>query len=120
MKRVDDLQRASEVFGPLGVNASVSGERNLGAAFGSDMFREAYVTQKVCNWVKNIEDLADIAKEQPQVAYSAYVKGISHKWAFIQWTMGRISHLFVSIDLFMTRNLGTLSTDFMNVFWFIS
>ena len=56
----------------------IDGHRLLGAAIGTTEFKEAYVKQKVTNWVKDIQHLAAIA-EEPQVSLSAYTKGICHQ-----------------------------------------
>lgn len=57
----------------------IDGHRLLGAAIGTTEFKEAYVKQKVTNWVKDIQHLAAIAVEEPQVSLSAYTKGICHQ-----------------------------------------
>ena len=48
--------------------------------------------------MKDLQDLSEIAKENPQNAYSAYTKGLSHKWANVQRTIKDISHLFSPLE----------------------
>jgi hypothetical protein len=62
------------------------------------MFREAYVAQKVNKWVQDVEELSDIAKEEPQAALCAFNKALCRRWTFIQRTMSNISHLFVPLE----------------------
>ena len=98
VKNSTDLSRAEDLFTPLGVKVTLAGERHLGAAIGSQAFRESYVKAKVECWTQDIVNLAEIAKEDPQVAYCAYVKGIAHRWSFLQRTIADISHLFVPLE----------------------
>ena len=44
----------------------------IGAALGSDNVKTEYVRNKVEKWMKDVEELASIAKEEPQAALSAY------------------------------------------------
>ena len=48
---------------------------------------------KVSQWTTEVKQLADIAKTQPQAAYSAYVHGLSSRWIFLSHTIPNISHL---------------------------
>ena len=56
----------------------------MGAVIGSDEFREEYVTSKVEEWVKDVEVLSIIAKDEPQAALSSYTKALSYRWTFLQ------------------------------------
>ena len=49
-------------------------------------------------WVKDVEELALIAKDEPQLAYSAYTKGLSHRWTYVQRTISDISQLFKPLE----------------------
>ena len=75
VKNRADLERAQELFEGDGVNITLNGERHIGAVIGSDEFRVKYINTKVEKWIKDIEKLAEIAKEEPQVALSAYNTG---------------------------------------------
>ena len=92
------LARAEELFIDEGVQITVEGERHIGAALGSESFRTTYVKQKVDKWVKDVEELASIAKEEPQSALSAYNTGLSQRWTFIQRTVQGISDLFTPLE----------------------
>ncbi len=56
-------------------------------------------------WVKDIEELSLIAKEEPQLAYAAYTKGICHRWSYLQRTVEGISDLFHPLEQSLRRNL---------------
>ena len=49
-------------------------------------------------WCKNIRTLADIAKSQPQAAYSAYLQGEQHKYTYFMRTIPGISDNFKPLD----------------------
>ena len=63
---------------------TLEGERHLVAVIGSIKFREQYVINKVNGWIKDTQDLADIGKETPHLAYAAFTKGLAHRWTFVQ------------------------------------
>ena len=63
----------------------------LGAAIGSVQFKETYVKEK--EWVKELNELSVLAKTEPQLAYAAYIFGLSERWMYLIRTMEDISHL---------------------------
>ena len=105
VKRQKDMDEVERVFGSDGITITLDGERHLGAALGSQQFREKYVKNKVAQWVHDVEMLAEIGKEEPQAAYCAYIKGMSHRWAFVQRTIGNISELFSPLEKVIRNTL---------------
>ena len=105
VKDESKLQSAKTIFEPLGVNVTNTGERHLGAVVGSENFRTAYVREKVNSWVESVNELATIATKEPQYAYSCYVKGLSHKWTFLQRTIPEVSSLFQPLEEAIRSNL---------------
>ena len=89
---------AKRIFNGTGIKLSLEGERHLGAVLGSDNFRELYVKGKVSKWMKDVEQLSEIAKEEPQAALSAYTKGLCHRWTFLQRTVSGIAQLFQPLE----------------------
>ena len=87
VKDPSNLQRAHEIFDQTGVKITTSGERHLGAVIGSPEFRDEYVSNKVAKWIQDVEQLAKIAEDEPQLAYSAYTKALSMRWCFLQRTV---------------------------------
>ena len=57
---------ALEAFEGTGVKITTEGERHMGAVIGSETFKELYVKEKV-ERVRDVEELAEIAKDEPQV-----------------------------------------------------
>ena len=41
---------------------------------------------RIKEWIKDIDSLANIAKTEPQLAYAAYVYGMSKRWMFLSRT----------------------------------
>ena len=54
--------------------------------------------RKVDNWIKDVEQLSDIAKEEPQLALCAFTKALCMRWCFLQRTIANISHLFQPLE----------------------
>ena len=44
--------------------------------------------------MSDAHELAEIAKEEPQVALSAFTKGLAHRLTFVQRTISSIGDLF--------------------------
>ena len=85
---------AQDTFRGTGITISCEGERHLGAILGTENFREKYFQGKVMKWVKDVEELALIGEDDPQLSYSAFTKALSHRWTFVQRTVKNVSHLF--------------------------
>ena len=52
-----------------------------------------------------MEQLANIAEEDPQAALSAYNTGLSQRWKFVQRTIPNIEHLFEPLGHVIRNNL---------------
>ena len=65
---------------------------------GSEDYKKEYVKEKVNDWVTSLKKLANIAKTQPQAAYTCYVKGFSHKYTYFMRTIPNISELLKRLD----------------------
>ena len=89
---------AKEIFRDTGVTISSTGERHMGAWVGSQFHKEKYVMDKVEKWVKDVEELARMANEEPQAVYACFTKAIAHRWSFVQRTIPNISHLFRPLE----------------------
>ena len=70
----------------------------MGAVIGSQKFREEYVMNEINSWVQDVEQLTEIANEEPQLAYAAHTKALSMRWSFIQRTIPNISQYFVPLE----------------------
>ena len=90
---------AKELFEGLGVQISCDGiERYLGTPIGTDDFIDQCVTEKVEKWITELRDLIKLAKSEPQLAYSAYVFGLSKRWLYTMRTTPNISTQLYSLE----------------------
>ena len=98
VKDPEDLEEVHQLFGVEGIKITVEGQRHVGASIGSDNFKREYVSKKVEYWVTDVENLAVIAKDEPQAAFSAFNIALSRRWSFIQRTISGISELFQPLE----------------------
>ena len=63
--------KAKAIFGKSGIKISTRGERRMGAVIASERFKDGYVSKKVKKWDQDIEQLSNIAKDEPQAACPA-------------------------------------------------
>ena len=116
VKNKDLVPTAKALFGGCGMKIVCDGERHLGAAVGTKEFHERYVSAKVEKWVKDIKELSEIAKDEPQAALSAFTKALCHRWTFIQRTIPGIKDLFMPLekcirDTFIPAVIGRKVSD---------
>ena len=91
-------QLVDETFAGSAIKITTEGKRHLGAALGSDGFRLEYASEKVEKWCGEIHKLAEIAKTQPQAAYSAFTHGERHRFAYFMRTIVGMSDVMQPLD----------------------
>ena len=101
------LVQAREIFSNTGIKISSDGERHLGDVVGSSEYRDEYINSKIEKWIKDIEQLSYIAKDEPQLALSAFNKALSMRWCFIQRTIKTADREYET-SVAVTRNLSQL------------
>ena len=88
---VDDARR---IFANTQVKISTSGEKHLGAAIGSEEFRETYSKKLVEGWIKEVNELSEIAKSEPHAAFTNFNYSMKLKWNYAMRTIpGMSKHL---------------------------
>ena len=94
---------ALKTFENTGINITQYATRNLGAAIDSIEYRENHVTKKVNTWLDELNMICDIARIEPQAAYSCFVSGYKNKLTYImrtiQNTMVWVSQYFQSLQV---------------------
>ena len=98
VKGLENLPCANSLFSQTGIKITTEGERHLGAVIGSEEFKINYINAKVQGWVEDVKELANIAEEEPQIAYCAYTKGLCHRWKYFQRTVPHIATLFQPLE----------------------
>ena len=101
----EHLDKARELFDGTGIQITQEGtgdksggQRYLGAAIGTQSFIKQYVQDKVAKWVTELEELCKIALTEPQLAYSAYITGLSKRWTYVMRTIPNIADLFAPLE----------------------
>ena len=92
------LEYAKTIFKDSGIVVGLDGERHLGAVIGSAAFKQKFVQKKIEQWVQDVEQLSTIAKNEPQLALTAFTKALCMRWSFMQRTISDISHLFQPLE----------------------
>ncbi len=75
-----------------------SGHRYLGSYIGTEEGKTQFVEEKIKEWITDIQDLSEIAKREPQLAYSAYVYGLSKRWNYLCRTTPNISQQLKKLE----------------------
>ena len=105
LKKSEDLVDARHIFQGLSIQITTEGQRHLGASIGSSTFKEAYVNGKVNSWLKELENLCNIAESQPPAPYSAFIFGFVHKFTYYLRTIPDIAQLLLPIEQFIASKL---------------
>ena len=92
------LDQAKTAFAGVDIEITCDGQRHLGAAIGTLTFREEFVKKKVGKWVKDVEKLALFAEDEPQAALTAFAKGVSCRWRYLQRTVPNIAEYFRPLE----------------------
>jgi hypothetical protein len=90
------IQKAKDMFPDI--NITDVGHKYLGSYIGTDAGKQTFVEDKVKEWMKDIEELADIATREPQAAYSAYIYGLSKRWNYVCRTTPGISQYLKKLE----------------------
>ena len=89
---------ARKVFEDTSINITTEGHRHLGAALGSESFREEYISKKVEVWVHEVTKLAEFALSQPQACFAAFSFGLKHCWTYFLRTLPDLQVLLEPLE----------------------
>ena len=103
LKDEHKFEEAQSTFENTNIQVTTSGKRHLGASLGTEQFKDEYMSEKVSNWCKNIEKLTEIAKCQPQAAFSAYIHAEQHKYTYFMRTLTGITETMAPLDDVVTN-----------------
>ena len=92
------LEEAVRVFGGANIQISTEDKGHLGAVVGTEENKKNYINDKIREWTKKINMLADIATIHPQVAYTTYVTSYQHKLTYLLRTIPYIEVQLKKID----------------------
>ena len=99
------------------------GREFLGSYIGTPEGAASFVTEKIKDWAKDVDALVEIAKTEPQLAYSAYVFGTSKRWKFVCRTTPNISEHMQELEQLIREKLipsiiggRYISNEYRNIF----
>ena len=98
LKDSELLDHAKSVFQDSKIKITVEGKRHLGAAIGSQNFRQSYCEEKINDWCDEIDQLAKFAKSEPHAAYSAFIHGEMHKFTYFLRTIPDMKSYIEKLD----------------------
>ena len=104
LKDPTKLAEAEQLFQDTPINITTNGKRHLGAAIGTDTFKNEYINDKVDTWCGEIRTLAEIAKSQPHAAYAAFISREQHKFTYFLHTIAGISNNLKPLDDAVNNN----------------
>ena len=62
---------------------TTEGRKYLGGTSGTEIFQQAFVANKVDEWMKELKALVHVAQSQPHVTYTAFTHRIIAKWSYV-------------------------------------
>ena len=98
------VQKANKVFSGLDVNV-IEGHRVLGSNIGSDECCNDFLKEKIVNYSKLLEMLAEHSKVSPQNVYKSFENGLQHKLTFIARTTAKADSLLKEAEQIIDENL---------------
>jgi len=92
------LAKANDIFHDTQVNITTQGRPYLGAALGSPEYVDKCITDKVHQWLEELQLLVDVARSQPHAAYAAFTHGFVHKFSYLCRTVPNIDTLLQPLE----------------------
>ena len=83
------LDEAKELFPDL--NITDIGHKYLGSFIGSEEGKSKFIDDKLKEWMNDVDEISKIASREPQVAYAAFIYGLSKRWNYVCRTTPRIA-----------------------------
>ena len=88
------FRKLLDIFKDSDIKFTLEGKRHLGAAIGSEEYKNNYMKEKIEEWRKEITELSKIAQSQPQAAFAGFIFGEQHKFTYFLRTLkGMEEHL---------------------------
>ena len=111
------VEQAKEAFVGFGVEI-LTGHRILGGFIGSESEKSNWLKKKVDFWVKSVNKISKIAKNDPHSAFVAVSKSLQNEWNFIQRVVDGDSNSFISLKEAICQNfLPEISGFDISVFY---
>jgi hypothetical protein len=92
-----NLESARAAFADLNFTVT-TGHRYLGGFIGDQDAFEPWIKEQSTRWAEAVMDLASIAKNFPQLAYSGLQKSLQQEWQFVQRVRKDIGMEFTNVE----------------------
>ena len=102
---------AKRIFDGTEINITTQGRKYLGGFIGTEEARMQYAQSLVKKWVNQLNNLAEIARSEPQAAYAAFVSGFQYKLSYHMRVIPNIETLLVPFDHAIDTKLIPALTD---------
>ena len=94
----EKLAEAERIFHGTEIKITTEGRKYLGGFVGIEDGAQTYVTELLNEWMSELETLTNIAKSEPQAAYSAFTAGFKHKVTYFIRTIPNLSEILKPLD----------------------
>ena len=92
------VSEARNIFQGTQVNVTSVGRPYLGSPLGPKPFVEQFVSEKVVEWLEELDHLIEVARIQPHAAFAAFTHSFIHKLSFLCRCTEDIAHLLHPIE----------------------
>ena len=92
------VSEARNIFQGTQVNVTSVGRPYLGSLLGPKLFVEQFVSEKVAEWLEELDHLIEVARIQPHAAFAALTQSFVHKLSFLCQCTENIAHLLCPIE----------------------
>jgi hypothetical protein len=75
-----------------------TGNRYLGGFIGEREAQDIWIREKVANWAVAVEELASVAVNYPQTAYTALQRSLQQEWQFVQRVAKDVGEAFTDVE----------------------
>ena len=94
----EKYEEALQVFANTGINVTKEGRKYLGGYVGTRKASAEYVEELRDEWIAQLIELSNIAKSEPQAAYSAFTAGFQHKMTYFIRTIPNLADILKPLD----------------------
>ena len=107
----DKYEEALRVFADTEIKITIDGRKYLGGFVGTGEGKSEYVGELVSDWIGQLEVLSEIAKSEPQAAYTAFTAGFQHKMTYFIRTIPEIAEVLKPLDDIIDEQLLPALTE---------
>jgi hypothetical protein len=107
----EKYEEAVHLFQNTGINITTQGRKYLGGFVGKEEATKEYVEELRDEWITELEELSNIARSEPQAAYSAFTAGFRHKMTYFIRTIPDLAETLKPLDDVINNKLIPAITE---------